>query len=316
MYTPTDRMSELVEQRYDLLRILSCFNFALGFGDKSIRQVCHEQQVDVNTFLAVVNMGESYNAQLIENISVGELIKYLKNAHTYFLDFSLPMLRRKLSEAVTSAVENTVSLMILRYFDAYTEEVKRHMEYEEHNVFPHVEALLRGEQVDYSIEEFAQQHRASDDHHVIARITELKNILIKYYPSNSYNELLYSVLFDLFTYQRDLATHCRLEDDLFVPAVRMLMGGYVEHSVEDTHSAEARDVLSTRERDVVIGVVKGMTNKEIADSLYLSVHTVTTHRKNIARKLQIHSAAGLTIYAIVNKLVALSDLPDIYTNKI
>ena len=56
--------------------------------------------------------------------------------------------------------------------------------------------------------------------------------------------------------------------------------------------------------------LKGMTNKAIADQLYLSIHTVITHRRNIARKLQIHSPAGLTIYAIVNKLVELQDIKD------
>ena len=55
-----------------------------------------------------------------------------------------------------------------------------------------------------------------------------------------------------------------------------------------------------------------MTNKAIADKLYLSIHTVITHRRNIARKLQIHSPAGLTIYAIVNKLVELSDIKDTF----
>lgn len=66
--------------------------------------------------------------------------------------------------------------------------------------------------------------------------------------------------------------------------------------------------LSQREREIVICVVKGMTNKEIAEHLFLSIHTVNTHRRNIARKLEIHSAAGLTIYAIVNKLVDLSEV--------
>lgn len=69
-----------------------------------------------------------------------------------------------------------------------------------------------------------------------------------------------------------------------------------------------QEVLSSREKEIVTCVVKGMTNKEIADALFLSTHTVITHRRNIARKLQIHSPAGLTIYAIVNKLVELSDI--------
>lgn len=69
-----------------------------------------------------------------------------------------------------------------------------------------------------------------------------------------------------------------------------------------------REPLSTREKEIVTLVVKGLTNKEIAERLFLSVHTVITHRRNIARKLEIHSATGLTIYAIVNKLVDLSDI--------
>lgn len=72
--------------------------------------------------------------------------------------------------------------------------------------------------------------------------------------------------------------------------------------------AEGQEQLSQREKEIVTFVVKGLTNKAIADKLCLSVHTVITHRRNIARKLQIHSPAGLTIYAIVNKLVELKDI--------
>ena len=80
-------------------------------------------------------------------------------------------------------------------------------------------------------------------------------------------------------------------------------------SAED--EVDSQDALSQREKEIVICVVKGMTNKEIAEKLFLSIHTVITHRRNISKKLQIHSAAGLTIYAIVNKLVTLSDVKDL-----
>lgn len=66
--------------------------------------------------------------------------------------------------------------------------------------------------------------------------------------------------------------------------------------------------LSQREKEVIVCVVKGMTNKQIADKLCLSAHTVVTHRRNISAKLDIHSTAGLTIYAIVNKLVELDEI--------
>ena len=66
--------------------------------------------------------------------------------------------------------------------------------------------------------------------------------------------------------------------------------------------------LSDREKDVLIQLVHGLSNKEIADVLCISTHTVISHRKNITRKLNIHSTAGLTIYAIVNKLVDINSL--------
>lgn len=81
--------------------------------------------------------------------------------------------------------------------------------------------------------------------------------------------------------------------------------------IQPEEESDNQETLSQREKEIVICVVKGMTNKEIAENLFLSIHTVITHRRNISKKLQIHSAAGLTIYAIVNKLVELSDVKDL-----
>jgi DNA-binding NarL/FixJ family response regulator len=78
--------------------------------------------------------------------------------------------------------------------------------------------------------------------------------------------------------------------------------------MQDTTENGEQQILSLREKEIVVCAVKGMTNRAIADRLFLSTHTVVTHRRNIARKLQIHSVSGLTVYAIVNKLVELSDI--------
>lgn len=71
---------------------------------------------------------------------------------------------------------------------------------------------------------------------------------------------------------------------------------------------DSTDELTPREKEIVVGVVKGLSNKEIAGQLNVSVNTVMTHRRNIASKLQIHSPAGLTIYAIVSKLVSIDEI--------
>ena len=76
----------------------------------------------------------------------------------------------------------------------------------------------------------------------------------------------------------------------------------IEETTDDT------EILSQREKEILTCVVKGQTNKEIAQTLFLSTHTVITHRRNIVRKLEIHSTAGPTIYAIVNKLVEIDEI--------
>jgi regulator of cell morphogenesis and NO signaling len=140
---------------------------------------------------------------------------------------------------------------------------------------------------------------------VAEHLKELKQIIIKYYPTRTSDELN-DTLFDIFTCEEELSAHNRVEDLLFVPAVEAL-AARVESEPQRTTEPEA---LSAREKEIIVCVVKGMTNKEIADELCISAHTVITHRRNIASKLQIHSAAGLTIYAIVNKLVDLSEIKE------
>lgn len=66
--------------------------------------------------------------------------------------------------------------------------------------------------------------------------------------------------------------------------------------------------LSSREKQVLRGIVKGMTNKEIAEEMSISIYTVLTHRRNIAKKLNIHSSIALAIYAISNKIVTVDEV--------
>ena len=218
-YTGEDRMCDLVCDRYPVLQVMSRFGIALGFGDKTIAEVCAENKVDTATFLAVVNMQMNAGCNASEaaaGVSVRALTDYLHNSHGYFLDFRLPAIRRKLIEAIDCS-HNDVAFAILRFFDEYVAEVHKHMDYEEQKVFPYVEGLLRGEHPEgYSIDIFRRHHDQ-----VEAKLAELKRIIIRYYPSGSTNELN-GVLFDIFTCERDLASHNDIEDRLFIPAIKRL----------------------------------------------------------------------------------------------
>ena len=83
----------------------------------------------------------------------------------------------------------------------------------------------------------------------------------------------------------------------------------LKNAVEESRQAPKNDMneLSSREKDILAAVAKGMTNKEIADLFNISVYTVISHRRYISQKLGINSIPGLTVYAIMNKLVDMSD---------
>ena len=119
------------------------------------------------------------------------------------------------------------------------------------------------------------------------------------------------MLSDIFNCNAELKAHGLVEEHLFIPAVklyelRLAADGLSTANDDDAGNRESS--LSPREKEIVIGVVRGLSNKEIADSLSISLNTVLTHRRNIARKLEIHSPAGLTIYAIMNGLITLEEL--------
>ena len=219
-YTSSDKMSDLICDNYSLLMVMSRFGIALGFGDKTVGKVCEMQNVDCNTFLAVSNFisnGECRYDDSDFDFSLVAMMDYLKNAHTYFLDFCLPSIRKKLIESIDCSSSNNIAFLILRFFDNYVNEVRRHMEYENKSVFTYVDALLRGErQPGYRIKVFSEKHNQID-----VKLRDLKNIIIKYYPGGD-GYLLNAVLFDIVNCEQDLASHCQVEDYLFVPAVEAL----------------------------------------------------------------------------------------------
>lgn len=312
-FTANDRLKDLISSDNSLLHVISRFSIPLGFGEKTVQEVCLDSQIDVGTFLTVANfIGRrpfSY-----DNATLPSLITYLKEAHSYFLEFMLPTIRRRLIEAIDCTRMDDVMILLLKFFDAYVKEVNAHMEYENCKVFIYVEQLLGGyTSMDYSIADFSRKHN-----HIDAKLHELKNIIIRYYQQKN-NNLLYAVLFDIVNCEHDLKLHCAIEDAIFVPLVEQIerqveQQGRVVASTAVQQSGDlpaSVDELSAREKEIVICIAKGMSNKEIANALCLSVHTVATHRRNISTKLQIHTSVGIAIYAIVNKLLTLSEIRSI-----
>lgn len=308
-YRVDDRLRDAIDDNNLLLLVISRFSIPFGFGDSTIGEVCEENGIDCATFLSVANLVCAKKAPSYD-VSPRALIDYLKKAHTYFLDFNLPLIRRKLIDAVNNSSIDDVAFLIIKYFDDYVIEVRRHMEYENDTLFGYISRIASGEAAtDYSIEEYSATHTDMGD-----KLNELKDIIIRHYRQKG-NDTLNSVLYDIINCQADLVTHCMVENRLLVPAVRKLeqsiadKASIVPKKIEKSNdTGKSPDSLSEREKEVIVCVAKGKSNKEIADELCLSINTVTTHRRNIASKLQIHSQSGLAIFAIIHHLIDIKEI--------
>ena len=312
MYEAGDKMISLIADNYSLLQSLSSFGINLGFGDKTVEETCRDNGVDTYSFLAVVNF--TINGYISfddeDRLSVPTLLHYLEASHVYYLDFQLPFIRKELTDAINK--DDSLGMLIMNFYDEYAREIQKHMLYEERTLFPYVKSLMEGTLPDnYSIDTFSKHHSAADH-----KLKELKNIIIKYLPSDMLrNNMLTAALHDIYNNEEWLNLHAQVEDKIFTPAIRRLEQRLKQNDVTRNISTmvfkgktEATEPLSDREKEVIVALVQGMSNKEIAEHLFIAVNTVITHRRNIVRKLQIHSPAGLTIYAIVNGLVDITSV--------
>lgn len=179
MYEASDKMVTLMRDNYHLLQTLESFGIHLGFGDKTVKETCEENNVDTYTFLAVVNYTINGHTDFNDDaqLDVRTLLHYLEASHTYFLDYQLPTIRKKLGDCLDS--DNALGQLIMKFFDDYAREIQRHMRYEEQTLFPYVEALLNGEaKKNYNVDTFSKHHESTD-----RVLIELKLMVIKYLPS-------------------------------------------------------------------------------------------------------------------------------------
>ena len=221
-YAANQRMNDIIADNPTLLLAVSRFGLPLGFHNRTVREVCEAHGVDTDTFVTVINfLAERYYG--LDNGHAGLrldcLIGFLRNGHRYFLDFKLPDIRAKLVRAIEANEAGAAYRdVFLRFFDEYVEEVDSHMRYEDEVAFPYVLGLLQGHKpAGYDVHVFEERHNQIDQ-----KMLDLKNILIKYYPSEGNSFLLTDLLIDILGCGAELTGHNRVEDYLLIPAVESL----------------------------------------------------------------------------------------------
>lgn len=300
-YRGSNTMREMVQDNNFLLHVISRFDIAYGFGDETIQNVCADNDVHTGSFLAVCNLISGYPFNVADT-SLKSIISYLRHAHRSITSITLPHIKHHLVEGIGHSSSEKVSLLLLKFFDEYTAEVCSHMEKEDNEIFRYAELLADGKQADgMTLSGYVAHHEPMSD-----KLRELKDIFIYHYSQKD-NDMLSSVLFDIILCERDLATHFDVENRLLVPLVSKIEKSNATTILKKEESKEAA-ILGEREKEIIHHIAKGLTNKQIADKLFISTHTVATHRRNICAKLDIHTSSGLTLYAIVHNLIDISEI--------
>ena len=215
-FTENSRLGDVLTEHYQILLLLSRFGISLGFGDKTVKAVCADNRVDCKTFLAVCNYVASGDSSLYHNVDIESMVRFLRLAHKYYLEFLLPELRTKLVSIVGSLPDSMFSALVIKLFDSYKEEVRKHLAYEDKVLFDYIQRLMDGEEdlPALSLASFIRQHDNID-----TQLFELKNAMIRYFPAGENLREVNQVLYDIFAFEEDLKSHCEIEGDLFIPAV-------------------------------------------------------------------------------------------------
>ena len=228
IFSENTKMADVILTNSRLLYVLHYFEINLGFGEKTVKQVCNEKNISAPLLLLICNIYtfDDYfpDSRDLKQIPVEGIIKYLQNSHKYYLKVRMPQI-----------IENILNLanichlknrnILTSFCDKYKQEVIAHFKYEEEVAFPYIIELLNGRKTDnYKIKEYESNHSDID-----TALNDLKNIIIKYLPPECTIVKCREILLSLFMFEFDLSKHTLLEDKILI-----LLVEHIERNTNET----------------------------------------------------------------------------------
>lgn len=224
------KMADVIHFNYSLLPVITRFNINLGFGDKTVAEVCRAHDVNLDFFIEITNsfVDEEYIPQKdLDTFPVRLIVDYLKKTHDYYLNEKIPELEMMINEMVVkSGADVEKSELVKNFFREYKTELNNHIEKEEYKVQPYVLEIekayekgtldldLKQKISEYSIDDFANEHDNVEE-----KLYDLTNIIIKYLPPCPDKALCNRILMELFRLEKDLNAHAELEDKVLIPKI-------------------------------------------------------------------------------------------------
>lgn len=224
-------MADVIHLNYFTLSVLSRFGIDLGFGDKSVQEVCKEKNVDLEFFLEIINAfvdKDYFPKKHLQTFSVKLITDYLQKTHYYYHQVKVPEIETLMKEMINSCFTQKDNLILLeKFFNDYKQELINHTLREEEVVFPYAIEIekafnneLSSSEVTKLLETYSMDVFKNEHDNIEEKLYDLKNILIKYLPQPKNVKLCNKLIHELFILEQDLNDHSRIEDKVLVPKIR------------------------------------------------------------------------------------------------
>lgn len=223
-YSSHMKMADVIHANHHNLIVINRFNISLGFGDKTVTEVCAKYGVDVNLFVFLCTVFSNHDvepsAEQIANWPVIDIVNFLKSSHLFYTSTHLPRIQKTLL-LLSATCEPKHGKALERFFAEYMDEINKHFKFEDKVVFPYIEKLANHkDHKSFTIKEFEEHH---DD--VEEKLVDLKNIIIKYIPEGDNDDLRRQLLDELYHFEEDLNRHLLIENKFLIPIVSNLEKG-------------------------------------------------------------------------------------------
>ncbi len=233
-FTLKTKLADIIHANYLLLPVFNRFGIQLGFGDKSVEEICREKMLNAEFFLVIINSFHDSNyfpQDRLQRFDLKLIVDYIKKSHSYYLDIKIPQIEQlihNLSDKSENILKEQIRL-IEKFFAGYKEEIITHIQEEENKIFPYIMAIANTYTEgnsneshkkivrENSINSFAGEHSNIED-----KLYDLKNIIIKYLHPVQDNFASNALLIELFRLELDLNDHARIENKVLIPKVQFI----------------------------------------------------------------------------------------------
>lgn len=288
--SPDTLLKEIAGADIAVTGVLARFGILPGYGNETLGEGACRVSADIDLLVLILNL--FFDRQILHEghrafKRIGDMVaveRFLRETNDYYLQVQLPIIGRHLAHlGLRSEILSSYMRDLARLFQNRTELYARHL-------YP----VIRGR---YRLDENEETEFEICDREVESRIADLKNFFLVHLSPPANPGMILGVLATVDALLKDFSATMRLASIL----TRCEKGTSKER--EETDGTDGSSSISPREREVLILLAGGLSNKEVADRLNISINTAITHRRNITTKLGIRSLAGLSLYAYTHGML-------------